>query len=99
MIKPKQYDQTESRRPILELPSATVRLDVLSVQGAGKMTKSRKLDEGGIKVEGSGVVQNQTEIQASNMKSPKSNLSHNKASPRKLVHDTRIRRVTDLKLY
>ncbi|RXH78030.1 hypothetical protein DVH24_040001 [Malus domestica] len=66
--------------------------------GAGKMTKSRKLEEGAIKVEGSGVVQNQTEIQASNM-SPKSNLSHNKASPRNLVHDTRIRRVADLKLY
>ncbi|KAM1515904.1 hypothetical protein FF1_014949 [Malus domestica] len=67
MIKPKQYDQAESWRPILDLPSATVRLDVLSVQGAGKMTKSRKLEEGAKKVEGSGVVQNQTEIQASNM--------------------------------
>ncbi|KAM2674210.1 hypothetical protein EV2_015432 [Malus domestica] len=62
-----QYDQTESWHPILDLPSATVRLDVLSVQGAGKMTKSRKLEEGAKKVEGSGVVQNQTEIQASNM--------------------------------
>ncbi|KAM1080294.1 hypothetical protein ACFX13_015235 [Malus domestica] len=66
-----QYDQTESWRPVLELPSATVRLDVLSVQGAGKMTKSRKLEEGAIKVEGSGVVQNQTEIQASNMEESK----------------------------
>ncbi|KAM2227936.1 hypothetical protein ACFXTI_014694 [Malus domestica] len=35
--------------------------------GVGKMTKSRKLKEGAKKVEGSGVVQNQTEIQASNM--------------------------------
>lgn len=61
-----QYDQTESRRPVVELPSATVRLDVLSVQGAGKMTKSRKL-EGAKKVEGRGVVQNQIEIQASNI--------------------------------
>lgn len=48
-----QYDQTESQRPVLELPSATVRLDVLSVQGARKVTKSRKLEEGAKKVEGS----------------------------------------------
>ncbi|KAB2632971.1 hypothetical protein D8674_029218 [Pyrus ussuriensis x Pyrus communis] len=57
-----QYDQTESRRPLVELPSATVGLDVLSVQGAGKMTKTRELEEGAKKIEGSGVVQNQTEI-------------------------------------
>ncbi|KAM1376758.1 hypothetical protein PS1_038742 [Malus domestica] len=60
-----QYDQTESRRPLVELPSTTVGLDVLSVQGAGKMTKARELEEGAKKIEGSGVVQNQTEIHGS----------------------------------
>ncbi|CAN6713312.1 unnamed protein product [Malus baccata var. baccata] len=60
-----QHDQTESQRPVVELPLATVGLDVLSVQGAGKMTKARELEEGAKKIEGSGVVQNQTEIQGS----------------------------------
>lgn len=61
MIKPKVGIQ------YLNFHWPTVRLNVLSVQGAGKMTKSRKLEEGAKKVEGSGVVQNQIEIQASNM--------------------------------
>ncbi|XP_068305438.1 uncharacterized protein [Pyrus communis] len=60
-----QHDQTEGQRPVVELPSATVGLDVLSVQGAGKMTKARELGEGAKKIEGSGVVQNQTEIHGS----------------------------------